>query len=160
MKTTCSESENLVPDYSFEKTNVVKDSFDWCVDNTGEHFSIVEKTDEEPDIVYSGNRAFRIEGNNDWSWAGKKVTGLTPNTKYVYTFYAYADGDGSIHAKVLDSNRREISRFNISSAYQNQWVRYTYIVDIGDNDSVILGFSDVGGTFNFDDLYFFPYLEE
>lgn len=160
MKTTCSESENLVPDYSFEKTNVVKDSFDWCVDNTGEHFSIVEKTDEEPDIVHSGNRAFRIEGNNDWSWAGKKVTGLTPNTKYVYTFYAYADGDGSIHAKVLDSNRREISRFNISSAYQNQWVRYTYIVDIGDNDSVILGFSDVGGTFNFDDLYFFPYLEE
>lgn len=157
MKTVCSDEENLVRDHSFENYTVAKDAFDIYFDQTGDHFSFVKG--EAGDTVHSGNQAFRIEGNGDWSWVARKVTGLKPNTKYVYTFHVWADGEGSIQAKVLDESRKNLGLYNISSAYQNQWVKYTYIFDSGDNDTVLLVFADVGGTFNIDDLYLFPYTE-
>ena len=159
MKTTCSESENLYSDYSFENTDKIsKDHFSWISDTNGKHFSIVTGT--AGDTVHTGTRSLRIEGNNDWSWIGRNITGLTPNTDYVFTFYVYADGDGSIHGKVMSKDRQtNLYQATTSSAYQQQWIRYTAIVNTGDNDEVIIGFSDVGGTVNIDDIYFFPYTE-
>ena len=159
MKTICSEEENLVPDYSFEKYDNPTDegAFNIYSDVTGKHFSFV--TGEAGDTVRSGNKAFRMEGCNDWSWVGRTITGLKPNTKYVYTFNVWADGEGAMHAKVLDPKRNNIALYIVSAAHQNEWVQYTNIIETGDYDTISLSFHDVGGTFNIDDLYLFEYVE-
>lgn len=152
---TCSEKENLISDFGFEKAAYLKDTVT-VLDDAG-IWSLVNGTVGE--VTHSGNNALKCSGNGQstWEWVYKTAK-VKPNTNYTFTFFANTES-GTIQYKVLDAAKSHPNNLMLrktTSAVASGWTRYTVVFNSGTATEVQLAFANGGGVVTVDDMYLFP----
>jgi hypothetical protein len=143
----------------------------------GTHY--IDEVDIRPDSNMITNPGFEMSGSNFWSMdsvfsitSAEKNSGynsvmlsgtnnsgnmfqyinVTPNTDYIFSFYAKCSTTGLWYGITNASWTSDLA-FGTSTA-NNVWTKYTLTFNSGNNLIVAVRFADLGGTHYFDDVEF------
>jgi len=114
----------------------------WSIDNV---FSVTS-TDKN-----SGYNSVLLNGTNN-SGNMFQYINVTPNTDYTFSFYAKSSTTGLWYG-ITNASWTGNLAFGTTTA-NSQWTKYTLTFNSGNNSTVAVRFSDLGGTHYIDDVEF------